>query len=722
MLLAVSRLSRAMAVLSLLLVIGLLGATGARASGGVPPYDHIFLIIEENHNANQIFGNPEAPIINALAKDYGQAARYTGVSDPSEPNYLAMLGGSTFGTNTDDNPYYWPGNTINAPNLMSQIDAAGLSWKGYFQGMPYAGYRGYCFPAKCNGIPDSDTQYVAKHNGIVNFANEQTPAEYAKMQPYSQLSADLASGNVPNLSYIVPDECHDMHGAPPWCEDSGKAGDVDDNFLVAQGDAFLGQTVNAITSSSMWHTGHNAIVVVWDEGNVQTDAVPAIVATNTGPRGLVDNSAPYDHYSLLLSIEQAFGLACLQNACSASPMTPLFNYTGGSSTTPKLPAPAPLTPDGTDTVTAGAAPVKGKRFTPGGTGWQVVPTPSIGNLDNNLAAVSAGSASDAWAVGSYYPQGSPNVLATFSEHWNGSSWTATPLPNVGPNQNSLLGVSDEPNGDAWAVGYYESAEWKQTALIEHYNGSSWSVIPSPQPGGSGNILYGVQAFADNDVWAVGGQQDANGIWHPLAMHWDGKSWTVVPTNDPNGGGNLFYAVSGSSSSDVWATGQDGAGFPSGALEEHWDGKSWTTIAGPVSSQSLVPLGSTATPSGLTAVGEQETDTTPSTTWAAFGTTMGFSPIATPNGLAGENDLFAATTAADGSTWAAGWSDDPSSLNHSTLMEHGLGGTWTVDSTPNPGANGDNGFAGIDAIPGGGVWAAGIATNNGNAQALIEYHP
>jgi hypothetical protein len=56
------------------------------------------------------------------------------------------------------------------------------------------------------------------------------------------------------------------------------------------------------------------------------------------------------------------------------------------------------------------------------------------------------------------------------------------------------------------------------------------------------------------------------------------------------------------------------------------------------------------------------------------------------------------------------------------MEHGVNGTWTVDSTPNPGANGDNGFAGIGAIPGGGVWAVGIATNNGNAQPLIEYHP
>src|SRR5215468_4452268 len=160
----------------------------ARASGSVPGFDHVFLLIDENHAYANIIGNPAAPEINALAADYGVATRYRGVADPSEPNYVAMLGGSTFGVSSDD-PYFFPGQTVPQANLMSQLEAAGLSWKGYFQGMPYGGYRGYCFPAKCNGIPDSDTQYVAKHNGIVNFASMQTEAEFAKMTPYQQLSS-----------------------------------------------------------------------------------------------------------------------------------------------------------------------------------------------------------------------------------------------------------------------------------------------------------------------------------------------------------------------------------------------------------------------------------------------------------------------------------------------------------------------------------------------------
>jgi Phosphoesterase family len=146
--------------------------------------------------------------------------------------------------------------------------------------MPYPGYRGYCFPVKCNGIPDSDTQYVAKHNGIVNFKDMQTPSELAKMNPYNQLARDLASGQVPNFSYIVPDECHDMHGAPPWCVDSGKAGSSEEIPLEAAGDAFAGKTVNAITSSAVWQSGNNAIVITFDEGNFATDTVPTIVITN----------------------------------------------------------------------------------------------------------------------------------------------------------------------------------------------------------------------------------------------------------------------------------------------------------------------------------------------------------------------------------------------------------------------------------------------------------
>jgi hypothetical protein len=683
-----------------------------------PQYDHLFLIISENHNYSNIINNPAAPILNALAKDYGIATSYTGVSDPSEPNYVAMLGGSDFGISSDD-PYFFPGQTVDQPNLMSQLEGAGKTWRAYFQDLPYAGYRGYCYPGKCNGIPDSDTQYVAKHNGIVNFANMQTPSEWVNQTPYGQLAKDLASGNVPNFSYIVADECNDMHGAPPWCVDSGKIGDVDDTWLVAQGDKFVGQTVNQITSSSMWLTGNNAIIVTFDEGNAIHDQIYTAVITNHGPRGISDNTG-YDHYSLLASMQQTFGLGCLQNSCTAKTMGPLFQITG-SSTVPVLPPPFSPPPNGTNSVSAQGPGSLGKAVSLNGSGWLVVPSPNIGNFDNNLAAVSAGSATDAWAVGSYYPPSNTNVLAAMGEHFDGTRWTEFPLPNVGLNENSLLGVSELPNGHAWAVGYYVNAGYQQQTLIESYDGSAWSVVASPSPGARQNILYGVTALADNDVWAVGTQKDANDAFHTLTMHWNGSAWSVIPAVEVGTSGNQFYAVANAGGT-VYATGQQsGSAFPSQILVERWTGKAWSVVSTPTNATaSPLPLGLTGATSSLSVVGDLESSLSPYTTLVAAGAPASPQFQSTPNNGTGENDLFAAATAADGSTWAAGWYINAAGT-HQTLTEQGVGGSWSLVSSPNVGT-GDGGLAAITAIPGGGLWSVGVSSSKGNFSTLILWHP
>jgi hypothetical protein len=697
-----------------------IGKTSAALSG-FPQYDHVFVIINENHQYGQIIGNPAAPIINALANDYGLATQYTGVGDPSEPNYVAMLGGDTFGIASDD-PYFFPGHTVNAENLMSQLDAAKKTWRGYFQDLPYAGYRGYCYPAKCNGIPDSDTQYVAKHNGIVNFANMQVPSEFAKQMPLEQLSDDLAAGNLPNFGYIVADECHDMHGAPPWCVDSGPIGGVDDVWLVSQGDQFVGKTVNMITSSAAWASGNNAIVVTFDEGNKAASPVVTIVVTNHGPRGVKDKTS-YNHYSLLASLQQTFGLGCLLNSCTANAMTPLFQITGANDV-PTLPAPFNPAPNGSDTVSAQGKPESGSPVSLTGTGWFQVTSPSLGGQDNNLAAVSAASASDVWAVGSYLPPTNNTVLAALGEHFDGKRWSAYPLPNVGLNENSLLAVSMLPSGKAWTVGYFVNANYKQKTLIEHFDGTTWSVVSSPSPGDRQNILYGVAAITDNDVWAVGAEQDSAGLWHTLSEQWDGKKWSVVPTMDPGSSGNQFYAVTAVSANSVYATGQQGGtGFPNEVLTEHWDGSAWSVLSTPAApSGSPVPLGVSGTDTALSVVGDFETGLAPYTTFVAAGAPSALSVVSTPNNGTGENDLFATAVGSDGSPWAVGWDIDPSSGNHLTLVEEVINGQWTLVPSPSPGT-GDSGLAGIAGVPAGGLWAVGVTTRtNGNFGTLILYHP
>jgi hypothetical protein len=505
--------------------------------------------------------------------------------------------------------------------------------------------------------------------------------------------------------------------------DSDNTGTPEQSWLIAQGDAFVGKIVNQITASSMWETGDNAIIVTFDEGNIATSQVATIVITNHGPRGIRDNTS-YNHYSLLASIQQTFGLGCLVNSCTATPMAPLFAITGSTSI-PALPPPFNF-PTSSDTISAQGAGKPAAAVSLGGSGWSVVPSYNFGSLDNDLAGVSAASATDAWAVGAYYP-GSSNVLATLAEHFDGNRWTAYPLPNVGVEENTLLAVSMPSTGVAWAVGYYVNGKFQQQTLIEHFNGTVWSVIPSPSPGALQNILFGVAALSDNDVWAVGGNQDSNGLWHTLTEHWNGSAWSVVNAVDAGSSGNQFYAVKAIASNNVYAVGQQaGAGFPNQALIEHWDGKSWSVVSSPADgSASALPLGLTATASSLTVVGQQETDTAPYTTYVAAGAPGALSIPASPNSGSGENDLFAAATAADSSTWAVGWDIDTSTGNHDPLILQGVNGVWSLASSPVLMAGSDSGFAAITAIPGGGMWAVGVtapAKGGGSYSTLIEYHP
>jgi hypothetical protein len=327
-------------------------------------------------------------------------------------------------------------------------------------------------------------------------------------------------------------------------------------------------------------------------------------------------------------------------------------------------------------------------------------------------------------VGAYYPSSS-SVLATLAHHFDGTNWTAYPLPNVGVQENCLLGVSMPSAGTAWAVGYYVNGKFQQQTLIEYFNGSVWSVVPSPSPGALQNILYGVAAISNSDVWAVGAEEDSTGLWHTLTEHWDGSAWSVINAVDAGTTGNQFYAVKALASKNVYAVGQkSGAGFPGEALIEHWDGNAWSVVDGPADTfASALPLGVTATASTLTIVGQQETDTAPYTTYVAAGEPTKLSIASTPDAGFGENDLFGAAIGADGSTWAVGWDINTTTGNHDPLvLQQGVNGSWSLAFTPSLGGT-DSGFAAITAIPGGGLWAVGVTgSNKGNYSTLIEWHP
>ncbi len=504
-------------------VSGMSPALASPAPAASGHYDHVFVIVEENHGFTDVIGNPAAPNLNALASQYGVATSYYAVSHPSEPNYVALLGGSTF-TVASDNAYYV--NRVVAPSLISELDQAGISWKAYLQGLPHPGYQGICYPANCNGAPDKDPLYVSKHNAIANLTSSLNPADWSRQVPVQRLAADLRGGHVPAFNWVIPDECHDQHGDPPYCIDSGTPGgkDPQDQRLVAVGDQYLGQLVAEITGASFWAKGNNAIDIVYDEGDDNTGGggrVADVVVTSHGPRHLHD-PATYSHYSLLQTIQRNFGLACLQNTCDTAkvkPLTPLFAVTGSAASAfkplavPEIAAPSP-------------APTEPVRYTTDRSasgGWAVQPAPALGAGDNTYGAVAAISPSDVWAVGNFLPDTPASnqdaTLAT-AAHFDGKRWTQTPVPDSGPNVNTLFGVAATP-GKAWAVGMALNSSYQAHSLIEAWDGSAWHIAATPKLDTQRDTLYSAVALSARDVWAVGHQQSQDGTYGTLIEHWDG---------------------------------------------------------------------------------------------------------------------------------------------------------------------------------------------------------
>ena len=690
---------------------------------------HVFVIMEENNGYQDVIGNAAAPNLNYLAKTFGVETGYFGVSpDSSESNYVGLLGGSTFGVTSDD--AYWV-NKINAPSLISQLDQAGISWKAYLQALPHPDYEGICYPAKCNGAPDSDPLYVSKHDAIQNFTTSWNPADWSRQVPIDELAGDLRSGDVPAFSYVVPDECHDMHGDPPYCLDSGNIGDPENQHLVAVGDAYLGHLVSEITHASFWAQGSNAIVVTFDNGDNSAgccDANPGggkiatVVITSHGPRGLKD-SAPANHYSLLSTIQHNFGLGCLQFTCDTTnvkPLTEMVAVTGSQAiaTTPlpelNWPTPTPGNPP---------EPTSYTTLTPSAGGWTVQKAQILGTSDNSLGAIAGSSPTGIWAFGDFLPDvadSNQDVTLTFAEHYDGQNWTVVRTPNLGPNFNSFYGGTAS-QGWAWAVGERLNDQYQDRGLVEVWNGKSWSIADTPQPGSRRDMFFAASALSPSDVWVVGDQEGRDHLFETLAEHWDGTNWEVVPTPDPGSTGNHLYAVDAISSDDVWAAGQQlGGHAPDNGLVEHWDGHSWSVVPFPAAGSASVLLDAiTVTADGQVYVaGEADSPASGGRPLIESYSHGAWQTASLPASAGSKWTNLYGLTVADGTVWAVGTYVDPATDNNNDLILRGTDGIWTVDAGPNPGS-GSHILGGITTI-GGQLWAAGTYDNGGSNLPLIEH--
>ena len=246
-----------------------------------------------------------------------------------------------------------------------------------------------------------------------------------------------------------------------------------------------------------------------------------------------------------------------------------------------------------------------------------------------LAAVSADSRSDAWAVGNYSTASAPYV--PFIARWNGTGWKTVPSPDPGlANETSLNGVSALSPTDGWAVGSDTPSPGTDGALILHWDGTQWRQVRGPSA--DDPELYAVSAVSATDAWAVG-IYNTNKV-RPFIVHWNGTRWSQVPSPAP-GLGAILNAVSAQSARDAWAAG-DYATAASGQLRPftlHWNGVRWTDVRSPG-----------------------------------------------PPGLTGDTALLGVSTIGPDDAWAAGYT---SSGDGATFLLHWNGTRWARVCTPNP---------------------------------------
>ena len=264
------------------------GPTGATGPTGI---SHVVVVWMENTEAPSITAS-SMPYLYGLSQTYGRADQYYAVATPSQPNYLAFWSGSTQGV-TDDGVH-----DLSGPSLSSQMTGAGLSWRILAQDYPAAPgcHAGETYAGGSDG-PGQAGAYARKHDPAISFTSVSTTAECGNIQPLANFDPGV------NLAFVVPNLCNDMH-----------------DCSAATGDAFLSAFLPQVLNSPDW--AHTLLIVSFDEGTSDANGGGQVftMVARAGLSGFT-SSTRHDHYGLLRTIEDLFGLPCLEAACSAQPLS-----------------------------------------------------------------------------------------------------------------------------------------------------------------------------------------------------------------------------------------------------------------------------------------------------------------------------------------------------------------------------------------------------------------
>lgn len=269
-------------------------ASQTPAPSPVPAFAYIAMVVFENKEFGTVVGNGKMPFFNQLAKSHTLLTQEYAPAHPSLPNYLALIAGETFGVNFDCTKCLY-----DAPTLPDQIEASGRTWRSYQEDMPSTCYQG-----------DDFGNYAMKHNPFMYFKSIRLDTTRCSnnVVPIGQLYANIASGDLPNFAFITPNLCNDAHDCGLGTADEWLQGLmlVLQPALEAKGKPYL-------------------IILTWDEGQGEHSCcglppsaggrVATILVSPQAKSGFED-ATPYTHYSLLKTIETAWGLDLLGQAAN----------------------------------------------------------------------------------------------------------------------------------------------------------------------------------------------------------------------------------------------------------------------------------------------------------------------------------------------------------------------------------------------------------------------
>ena len=369
--------------------------------------------------------------------------------------------------------------------------------------------------------------------------------------------------------------------------------------------------------------------------------------------------------------------------------------------------------------------------------WHAVRTPDPGAppppglSDIGFTGASAAAADDVWAVGINGLTSSPS--RGFAEHWNGTTWRPAAVPAPGGRQTTLRGVIDLGAAGAWAVGrsFGTPGSAPSRTLIEHWNGHQWAITASPNPAGGPNGVDQLEAITGTgpgDLWAAGEAfTGPSGDIHLLFEHFDGTTWTAVTTQIPG----FARSVAAASPRDVWAVGinPDGSHCSAGMLActntvaAHFDGHTWTTvptpdlITGPNAQNFLTGI-SVVAAGDAWASGYEESDG-PSgihnIPYLLHFNGTAWSLVKAPNTGTEGSQLRAVTAPAATDVWAVGETDDTDGALR-TITEHYNGTAWSISPSVDPGESGplaDNTLQTVTSAGTGHTWALGAQDTLGH---------